>query len=71
MLFIIVLQNGEKKHSCEKSVICDVVLEQRIHDIHYKVFPFLEMMLGKDALARVEVKLFLEETGIDVSNNQE
>ena len=29
-LYLIVLHNGKKKHSCEKSMICDVVSEQRI-----------------------------------------
>ena len=46
---------------------------QRIHDVHYEGFPFSEIMFGKDTLARLpeEVKVFLEETGMDVSNNQE
>ena len=51
-----------------------MVSEWRIlHDIHYKVFPFSKITFGKDTLARlpVEVKVFLEETGTNVSNNQE
>ena len=46
---------------------------RRIHDVHYEAFPFSEIMFGKDILARLpeEVKAFLEETGMDVSNNRE
>ena len=46
---------------------------RRIHDVHYEAFPFSEITFGKDTLARLpeEVKVFLEETGMDVSNNQE
>ena len=46
---------------------------RRIHEVHYEDFPFSEIMFGKDTLARLpeEVKAFLEETGIDVSNNRE
>ena len=42
-----------------------------IHDVHHEAFPFLEIMFGKDTLARLpeEVKPLLEETGMDVSNN--
>ena len=46
---------------------------QRIHNVHYEAFPFSEIWFGKDTLARLpeEVKVFLEGTGMDVSNNQE
>ena len=46
---------------------------QRIHDVHYEAFPFSEITFGKSILARLseEVKVFLEETGMDVSNNHE
>ena len=46
---------------------------RRIHDVHYEAFPFSEISFEKDALTRFqkEVKVFLEETGMDVSNNQE
>ena len=46
---------------------------RRIHDVHYEAFPFSEITFEKDTLARLpeEVKIFLEETGMDVSNNQE
>ena len=46
---------------------------RRIHDVHCEAFPFSEITLGKDTLARFieEVKVFLEETGMHVSNNQE
>ena len=46
---------------------------RRIHDVHYKAFPFLEIAFGKDSLPRLpeEVKVFLEENGMDMSNNQE
>ena len=46
---------------------------RRIHDVHYEAFPFSEITFGKDTLARLskEVKVFLEENGTDVSNNQE
>ena len=41
--------------------------------VHYEAFPFSEITFGKDALARLPEKVivFLEETGMDVSNNQE
>ena len=44
-----------------------------MNDVHYEAFPFSEITFVKDTLARltVEVKVFLEETGMDVSNNQE
>ena len=46
---------------------------RRIHDIHYEAFPFLEITFGKYTLARLpeEMEVFLEETGMDVSNNHE
>ena len=46
---------------------------RRIHDVHYEAFPFLEIKFGKDILARLpeEVRVFPEENGMDVSNNQE
>ena len=46
---------------------------QHIHGVHYEAFPFPEIMFGKDILARLpeQVKVFFEETGMDVSNNQE
>ena len=46
---------------------------RHIHDILYEAFPFLEITFGKDTLATLpeEVKVFLGETGMDVSNNQE
>ena len=45
----------------------------RIHDVHYEAFPFSEITFEKDTLARLpkEEKVFREETGMDVSNNQE
>ena len=44
-----------------------------IHDVHYKAFLFSEITFGKDKLTILseEVKVFLEETGMDVSNNHE
>ena len=46
---------------------------ERIHHVHYEAFTFSEITFGKDTLARLpeEVKVFLEETGMDVPNNQE
>ena len=46
---------------------------RRIHDVHHKAFPFSEIMIAKDTLARLpeEVKVLLEETGMDFSDNQE
>ena len=46
---------------------------RRIHDVHYEAFPFSEITFGKDTLAKLpeEVKVFLEETCMDVSNNQD
>ena len=46
---------------------------RRRYDVHYEAFPFSEIAFGKDALAGLpeEVKVFLEETGMDVSKNQE
>ena len=46
---------------------------RRIHDVHYESFPFSGITFGKDTLARLpeEVKVFLEETGMDVPSNQE
>ena len=46
---------------------------RRLHNVHYEAFPFVEIMFGKDTPARLpeEVKVFIEETGMDVSNNQE
>ena len=46
---------------------------RRIHDVHYEAFPFSDISFEKDALTRFqkEVKVFLQETGMDVSNNQE
>ena len=45
----------------------------RIHNVHYEAFPFPEIRFGKDTLARLpeEIKIFLGETGMDVSNNRE
>ena len=46
---------------------------RRIHDVPYEAFPFSEITFGKDTIARLpeKVRVFLEETGMDVSNNQE
>ena len=46
---------------------------RRIHDVHYKALPFSEITFGKDTLTRFskEVKVFLEESCVDVSNNRE
>ena len=46
---------------------------RRIHDVHYEAFPFSEITFGKNTLARLpgEVKVFLKETDMDVTNNQE
>ena len=46
---------------------------RRIHDVHYEACPFSENTFGKDTFARLpeKEKVFLEETGVDVSNNQE
>ena len=46
---------------------------RRIHDVHYEASPFSGITFGKDTLARLpeEVKVFLEETGMDVPSNQE
>ena len=43
-----------------------------IHDVHYESFPFSEIKFRKEALASLpkEVKVFHEETGMDLSNNQ-
>ena len=46
---------------------------RRILDVHHEAFPFSEITFRKDTLARLpeEVKVFLKETGMDVSNYQE
>ena len=46
---------------------------RRLHNVHYEAFPFVEIMFGKDTPARLpeEVKVFIEETGTDESNNRE
>ena len=46
---------------------------RRLHNVHFEAFPFAEIMFGKDTLARLpeEVKVFIEETGTDESNNRE
>ena len=46
---------------------------RRLHNVHYEAFPFVEIMFGKDTPARLpeEVKVFIEETGMVVSNNRE
>ena len=46
---------------------------RRIHNLHYEAFPFSDIAFGKEILARSleEVKFFLEETSIDMSNNQD
>ena len=44
----------------------------RIHDVHYEAFPFSQIMLEKaQKFCASLVKVFLNETGMDVSNNQE
>ena len=44
---------------------------QRIHHVQYEAFPFSEITFGKVTFARLpeEVKVFLEGTGMGVSNN--
>ena len=44
----------------------------RIHDVHYEAFPFSQIMLEKaQKFCEGLVKVFLNETGMDVSNTQE
>ena len=46
---------------------------RRIHDVHYEAFPLSGITFGEDTLDRLpeKVKVFVKETDMDVSNNQE
>ena len=54
-------------------VVCLNEYARRIHDVHYEAFTLLEITFRKDTLARLpeEAKVFPEEAGMDMSNNQE